>query len=215
MKENKRSIIIFITITLISFTLIHVDDINIFLNQPSENGRDDSSSVSPSDAPSDNPKPTNDYNDERYDSEVNHDVYLCDLEPIDGEFEMNQEPVKDVYDNEYDEYFDVFLADTLGLDEVSAEYAINGKYSFFTGTLFTNRDEGVYSAYKMEVYVDDSKVYTSPKMKLKTKPEKFEIPISGSNFIKIVFYFKDGNNGGPINGFVCRTHAGLYDAKLT
>lgn len=118
-----------------------------------------------------------------------------------------------MYDNEYDECFHVFLSD-IGFDEVSAEYEVNGKYSFFTGTLFTDRDEGIKSAYKMAVFVDDSRVYTSPVMKLKTKPEKFEVSISGADFIKIVFYFKDGDNGGPVEGFARITHACLYDAKL-
>lgn len=218
--ENRKVLKIVIAVTLISITLVHIDDINIFFgsSQKAEESTNEQD-VIPFDynktIVDNNPQDQNiDETDTPEIQEIDDDVYLYDLDPIDGEFDISQDCIKDVYDNEYDECFYVFLADTLGFEEVSAEYSVNGKYSLFTGTLFTDRDDGINSVYKMEVYVDEKRIYTSPKMKLKTKPEKFEIPISGANFIKIVFYFKDGNNGGPVDGFICSTHGCLYDAKL-
>lgn len=213
----KKILKITIVTTLISITLVHIDVINIFLNS-SSNGVQlgDEKDYIPFNNNETNTEDnlTNDYCEDVDDSQIDGDIYLSELEPIDGEFDISQETAKDVYDNEYDEYFNIFLNE-LGFEEVSAEYAINGKYSLLTGTLFTARDEGIRSAYKMEIYVDDSKVYTSSKIKLKTKPKKFKIPISDANFIKIVFYFIDGNSEGAVDGFIGNTHACLYDAKLT
>lgn len=227
MKNEKilKTVIASIAITIISITLIHIDNINIILdNQTQETINDNPENTSENiDNDSNNStNPTDESNNEEdneEDDELNIPVELCDLEPIDGGFEFENEPITDVYENEYDAYFHVFLGD-MGSEEASVEYGVNNKYSLFTGTLFTDKNEGIYSAYKMKVYECNSEddkgncIYTSPTIKLKSKPQKFEVPLSGVDFLKIKFIFVNGDGGGPEDGFMSITHACLYDAKL-
>lgn len=224
--ENILKTIITISIISISFTLVQVENINIIFNEKTTETTNNNPQNTPKasiDTDSKNRfNPKDKSEEEEY--ELNIPIELCDLVPIDGEFEFKTEPITDVYENEYDAYFHVFLQDmNAQLKKVNAQYALNGKYSFFTGTLFTDKDEGINSAYKMKVYVNKNNkgnkdcevcIYTSPIIKLKTKPKKFKVPISGVDFMNIVFCFVDGNNSGSVGGFACTTHACLYNAKL-
>lgn len=152
---------------------------------------------------------------DNYDKSNEAVEYLSDLEPIDGEIEFENGVVKDIYNNTYDSYFSIFLAEFPEYYiERSVEYAVNKNYRIFSGTLFTDKDEGIDSAYRMRVYADDIRVFKSPVMKKKSQPENFEIPIEGVDCVKIVFDFIDGNSKGMVDGFYKNTRAGLNDAKF-
>ena len=65
------------------------------------------------------------------------------------------------------------------------EYRLYGKYNHISGTLapYTSIGEGEYAYIK--IYADDILVYTSPEVRRKTDAFKFNVAISGAEYIKI------------------------------
>ncbi len=115
-------------------------------------------------------------------------VKLSSLEAMDREFKIKT--VDDIYGNIYTDAFVQTVRFTYGgYGPYDAEYLANSKYQYISGTIAAHDDSTSNSSeciFKVEIYADNSLVYTSPNMNKKSEPVNFNVSINKAKFVKIV-----------------------------
>lgn len=134
-------------------------------------------------------------------------VWLKDLETFTGDIISLTEDTVEFGGSEYNDY----LKDNtgtiynnlikLGINYKSDgfSYNLNYKYSKFKGTLYlANTYKNVTTGYRMLIYSDDKLIYTSPFIYEGIKPVDFNVDVSNTAIMKVVF--QHGNEEYANNG---------------
>ena len=79
-------------------------------------------------------------------------------------------------------------------NKICEEYVTQGKYIRLTGTLFVDKDAPDKNSFKMKIYVDGKKIFTSPTIEKKTKPYSFDVDVSGAEFVKLEIVLVEGTS---------------------
>jgi hypothetical protein len=79
-------------------------------------------------------------------------------------------------------------------NKICEEYVTQGKYKRLTGTLFVDKDAPDKNSFKMKIYVDGKKIFTSPTIEKKTKPYSFDVDVSGAEFVKLEIVLVEGTS---------------------
>lgn len=115
-------------------------------------------------------------------------ISLSTLTPINGGWTWNTGSPKDPFGNDYSGATNfVILCDDgwSGTDVHYAEYRLYGEYSRITGTLAPYTSIGKDSTWYLQIYADETLVYTSPEVGRKTDAFDFSVAIDGAEYIKI------------------------------
>lgn len=124
--------------------------------------------------------------DKNYVSKV--PMRLLDLPELKNDFICHTNVVRsDLQGNTYADCI-VFL---WGYSDDEAIYALQGKYSKLTGTVFVPScryaDDNPADMYYVRIYGDGELLYTSPQMLYNSKPASFELDVNGIQQLKIMY----------------------------
>ena len=126
--------------------------------------------------------------DKEYESDI--PMRLLDLPELENNFiDYNDRVLSDKFGNVYEDCT-IYL---FGAKDSRASYALQGKYSHLTGTIFVPEERGYESscwdeAYYVKIYGDDELLYTSPQMRYDVSPADFDIDVSGVQLLTITYY---------------------------
>lgn len=145
-------------------------------------------------------------------------VYLKDLEAYSGNPQHDEE-LKDRLEKNYTHsmYCSTYYKGKLEKGDTKDNYVtyyVKSQYKTFEGVLsvpYEYRNES--GKVKIEIYADDSKIYTSDVMSCKSAPKAIKLDISNVDFIKIVWLYVD--SGYSYSESVSAPIATLFDARLT
>ena len=101
---------------------------------------------------------------------------------------------EDIFGNIYDEYVWTVVGGVGAQNKICEEYVTQGKYKRLTGTLFVDKDAPDKNSFKMKIYVDGKKIFTSPTIEKKTKPYSFDVDVSGAEFVKLEIVLVEGTS---------------------
>lgn len=145
-------------------------------------------------------------------------VYLKDLEAYSGD-PVHDEELKDRLEKNYthsmfcSKYNDNSIYK--GDENNYVTYYLKSQYKTFEGVIsvpYEYRNEK--GKVKIEIYADDSKIYTSDVMSSKSDSKAIKLDVSNVDFIKIVWLFVE-DSGDHYDESAYASMATIFDARLT
>lgn len=129
------------------------------------------------------------YPTEKEDSEA---ISITDINIVEDRFFSRDGVEEDIFGNIYDDYVWTVVSGVGSQNKINEEYVTQGKYKTLTGTLFVDKDAPKKNSFKMNIYVDGKKKFTSPTIEKKTKPYSFDVDVSGAEFVKLEIVLVEG-----------------------
>lgn len=125
-------------------------------------------------------------------SQVSDAISITDINVVEKRFFNRDDAEEDIFGNLYDEYVWTVVGGLGAQNKIYEEYVTQGIYKRLTGTLFVDKDAPEKNSFKMNIYVNGKKKFTSPIIEKKTKPYSFDIDVSGAEFVKLEIVLVEG-----------------------